>query len=555
MKLQSLRAISGALASVALLSACLTAPERPTTRSQQAQARVTSSWRPHLLEPGNANYLPDFSYAGYHEGDAALPEAPATHAIAGFGALPDDGKDDTAAFREALAVLAKWPGPVVLMLGKGRYELSDALFVERSDLVLRGVGSGPDGSVLAFSKPLADLPRQPVIQRLEQYLVSNDKKVKGKPFSPFSWTGGLIWTRLPGKTETAPGVSALSGRRGERSLRLSGNAPALASVVELRWYNRFGSDSPVLQHLFGLSGNIPGERLAEPNQVLTSQAITTLRVTGDSLELKEPLRHDVRPDWGAELAPAPARLSGVGFEHFRIELPNEPYAGHHLERGANGLYLTELRDSFVRDVAIHDADSAILSDDCEFLTLTGVRVSGRAGHYGIHLGDVESILVRDFEITAPLAHSLSFNTGSRGSVFSRGRVVDPKLDQHRGRNHQNLFDAIVGVQSGASSALFEHGGADYWGPTHGAFNTFWNITLRFADPSLVQQPLLLSGVDDAGPARIVGLNANVPLVLHYAGAYQEGVGRADIAVPSLYELQLAERRLHYSTSAQRGSTP
>lgn len=531
-----------AVVSFCFLGACLSTPERPVTPLRAAAVPVTAEWTPKLLEPGSGVYLPNFSYAGYRQGDAALPDAPATHAIADFGAVPDDGKDDTVAFREALALLGKWPGPVVLTLGKGRYELSDALFVERSDFVLRGAGSGADGSVLAFAKPLADLPRQPVIQQLEQYLVANDKKVQGRPFSPFSWTGGLIWTRLPTKAPAARGVAVLSGRRGERALRLAKNAPALPSLVELRWYNRNGRDSPVLQHLFGLTGRISGERLAEPNQVLTSQVLTTLRVTGDSLELKEPLRHDVRPEWGAELAAAPARLMGVGFEHFRIELPNEPYAGHHLEHGGNALYLTQLRDSFVRDVAIHDADSAILSDDCEQVTVTGVRISGRAGHYGIHLGDVEAVLVRDFAITAALAHSLSFNTGSRGSVFSRGSVVEPTLDQHRGRNHQNLFDAIVGLESGASSALFEHGGADYWGPTHGAFNTFWNIALEFADPSVVARPLVLSGVDDAGPARVVGLNANVPVVVRYAGAYQEGVGRAGIAVPSLYELQLEQRR-------------
>jgi hypothetical protein len=179
-----------------------------------------------------------------------------------------------------------------------------------------------------------------------------------------------------------------------------------------------------------------------------------------------------------------------------------------------------------------------LSDDCERLTLSGIKISGRDGHYGIHLGDVEGLLVRDFSIEASFEHSLSFNTGSRGSVFSHGTVHNPRFDQHRGRNHQNLFDAIIGIEDASTSHVFEHGGADYWGPAHGAFNTFWNISLDIRGAT---GPLLLSGVADAGPARLVGIRANVPLQIDYPRAYQEGTGQPGIAVPSLYDEQLRRR--------------
>ena len=51
-----------------------------------------------------------------------------------------------------------------------------------------------------------------------------------------------------------------------------------------------------------------------------------------------------------------------------------------------------------------------------------------------------------------------------------------------------MFDDIAGsMQSGAR--LFEHGGAAYWGPTHGAFNTFWNIRLTL--PAVLDEVLQL----------------------------------------------------------------
>ena len=507
--------------------------------ADHAAAASAGSWTPKILRD-QSPYLPDFSYAGYRAGEAPPPDAPVTHSIRDFGALPDDEQDDTAAFKSALSKLGQGKQRVVLSLAAGRYILSDVLFIERGDFVLRGAGSGPGGTLLELKRPLAELPRAPVISELEQYLRKNNKLAAGKPFSPFSWTGGLIWTRLATKPALAPGSHAVEGRRGLQRLRVAGVAPEPGSLIELRWVNRFGSQSPVLGHVFGLSGRIAGERLADPEQPLTAQLLHVTRREGDSVWLEEPLRHDVRPEWSVTWAPAAARLSGVGIEHLRIALPNEAYAGHHLERGYNALYLTDLRDSFVRDVVIHNADSAILSDDSDHVTLSGVQLTGRPGHYGIHLGDVESVLVKDFAIEARYEHSLSFNTGARGSVFSQGRIENARLDQHRGRNHQNLFDAIVAVDDGPTSALLEHGGADYWGPAHGAFNTFWNIQLTLQQLPAARS-LVLSGVDDAGPARLVGISANLPLRIDYPGAYQEGVGEPGIAIPSLYDEQLRRR--------------
>jgi hypothetical protein len=536
---------AGALGALALLWGCAgpQQPARELTASAKSPAGATdaaaSRWVPRILTPGSPDYLPDFSYAGYRQGEAPLPQAAVTHVIADFGAKPDDSQDDTAAFRKALAHLASTKGPVILGLERGRYMLSDVLFIERSDFVLRGAGSGPGGTVLELQRPLDELPRTPVISELENYLRKNNKLVDGKPFSAFSWTGGLIWTRRTGKLTSAPSGGALQGRRGQRSLRITGQIPTAGSLIEVRWFNRFGQSSPVLSHVFGLQGAIPGERLADAERVLTSQLLQVVRVEGETLWVEQPLRHDIEPAWGAVWAPAPERLTGVGVEHLRIELPDVPYAGHHLERGYNALYLTDLRDSYVRDLVIHNADSAVLSDDSERLTLTSISLTGRNGHYGIHLGDVDQVLVRDFDVEALFEHSLSFNTGSRGSVFSRGTVRNPRLDQHRGRNHQNLFDAIVGIDDGPTSKVFEHGGADYWGPAHGAFNTFWNISLEVKGAG--ERSLLLSGVRDAGPARLVGFHANVPLQIDYPGAYREGIGQPNIAVPSLYEEQLRRR--------------
>ena len=51
--------------------------------------------------------------------------------------------------------------------------------------------------------------------------------------------------------------------------------------------------------------------------------------------------------------------------------------------------------------------------------------------------------------------------------------------QHTSSNHQNLFDNIKVKLNEENFNLFKHGGAGYWKPTHGMFNTFWNVELDF----------------------------------------------------------------------------
>ncbi len=530
---------AGALASCGVTS-CLTTPEPPRAPTQTpAASGPVAPWTPQILTRTD-EYLPDFSYAGYHFGERALPDLPPTLEVTDFGARPDDDQDDTEALKKALAATLTAPGAVVLHLPKGRFVISDTLYLERSNLILQGSGSGPGGTTLFVSKPMADMPRDPVIQKIEDYLVKNDKLVDGKPFSPFSWTGGVLWVRRKAEPAQAPLAQVLEGTRGAHVVRLDkALAVAPGSIVRLRWFNRGGDDSPLLRHIYGLERVPFGPRLSDPKgEAIATEEATVKAVHGAELTLVQPLLHDIRPGWTVDVVD-PELMQEVGIEHLALEFAEQPYAGHHLERGFNGIYLTGLAHSFVRDVRVKNADSALLSDDCTNLTLSHIAVGGRLGHYGVHLGDVFDVLLQDFKIENENFHSVSFNTKSRNNVATHGAIYRPSLDQHRGANHQNLFDDLSTREDRAKSTLFEHGGADYWGPTHGAFNTFWNIDIEFKSaPALA---MYLGKIDDAGPARIVGLTSNAKLAFDYAHAYIEGLGVPGISVASLYDFQLARR--------------
>jgi hypothetical protein len=507
--------------------------------AQPTAAASSSPWTPRILTKG----------PGRRWGEEPIPDLTPTLDVTKFGAVPDDGKDDTDAFKKALATAQRTAERVVLRIPKGHFVISDILYIERGDFVLQGAGSGPDGTVLTMPRPLDEMQRPEVIRKIEAYNLANDKRVHGKLFSPFSWTGGIVWTRLRSEPTGEKLTLATKGLRGDRRLEVASAARLKpGTTVRINWYNRQGDDSPLLRHIFGLEGRKFGDRLSRADEPVAWQDVTVDAMDTSStpsgpgqVVLREPLSHDARPEWQAEIVSV-TRLAEVGIEHLAVEFPDVPYAGHHLERGFNAFYLTDLTHSWLRDVRIVNADSAVLTDTSSRITLDAVRITGRLGHYGIHFGSVDGALAKNFDIDAEQYHSVSFNTGSHGSVFSHGKAKRAKLDQHRGANHQNLFDDILDVEDQSAPKLFEHGGADYWGPTHGAFNTFWNVRLEFAGATGGgSPPVELGGIDGAGPARIVGLRANRPVHFDYPQAYVEGTSQPNIAVPSLYEYQLSAR--------------
>ena len=524
-----------------------------------------TGWTPVILtDPAvrAQHYLPDFSYAGYRWGEVPLPRHAPTLQVTNFGAVPDDGQDDTDALKRAFAAAHAAPGPVVLKFPKGRFILTDILRIGRSDFVLQGSGSGRDGTVIYMPRPLSSLPLPPEQVELGEYLKANDKRQVEKErgidhlFSHYAWSGGFIWVNVPGgrakrylpKYDRPEPLlaTATRGRRGEFALEVAEATKLRAGqLVRLNWFNREGENSSLIRHLYDNQPVKVGRRHWEsPHTPLITQEATIVGVNGNTVILKQPLLHDLRPEWTPTVTEW-KHLSEVGIEDIRFEFAYDEYYAHHLEKGFNAIYLSNLAHSWVRNVALINADSGILTDGAANVTIEDVRVAGRKCHYGVHCGDVYGLLARNLQVTAEVLHSLSYNTGSRASVYTHCTVTRaPALDQHSGANHQNLFDDITIFEDNPERTFIYPGGDDYWAPTHGAFSTFWNIQVNFLFPLPAGQTAInIQGILNGASSRVVGLTANYPIELKWEfGPYLEGVNRAGIAVPSLYEHQLARRR-------------
>lgn len=514
-------------------------------------------------------YLPDFSYAGYGFGVEEPPKFERTISVADYGAIADDGKDDSKALIAAIAAAAKIDGKVKIQLASGRYILSEILWIEHSDILISGMGAGEGGTQIYMPRPLNQMDDGGASDELRKYLVENDKRERQPDnnldvlFSEYSWNGGFIWTRVPGgrhatyidsydrPIETIAQIDG--GQRGSRTLQVAERgALKIGDVVQIHWHNRAGPDGPLIKEMYGETDLKIGSRHWElPDRPLVRQATRIQAIDGNQVTIADPLLHSIDTALPAYFAKWD-HLKDVGLEDFAMVFPENPYFGHHNESGFNGIYFTGVHNGWIRNVTISNSDSGIMTDDAANLTIANIRTDGdHKAHYSVHVGNVHNVLIDGLTVFNPTEHTFSFNTQATKSVYTNSVGWNqPTLDQHAGANHQNLYDNVtVHITPDQTRAdglamydLYKAGGAGYWVPGHGRYNTAWNTKVLVTGGVAADQPVVILGASEGPEARIVGLHGNRDLVLdHQPAPYLESFNQRVDIVPSLYAYQRAER--------------
>ena len=525
---------------------------------------------PEILT-SNQYYLPDFSYAGYKFGTEDIPQAIGKVInVNDYGAIADDGLDDTRAIKKAIDAANNIKGPVILKFPKGKLIITEILEITRSNFVMQGAGRGEKGTVLYFPRPLKMVDDEGKLTELREYLVKYNKRQKEKQnnldvlFSEYSWSAGFIWVGEKNnrgfayldKYDPAPAPhlsEAIKGLRGKRQVTLTNNKNNLAvgQRIQLLWHNKQGEHGPLVKSLYDNTTVKIGSRHWEaPDRPLVKQRTVIEKIAGNIITIADPLLHDIDQQLPANII-AWTPLENIGIEDFRFEFPDAPFFGHHVESGYNGIHLTGLADSWARNLSFHNADSAILTYDSANLTIRDVRTTGnRQAHYAVHFGNVHNVLAERIQVFNSVFHSLSFNTQCTKSVYKDSEVfLNPTLDQHAGANHQNLFDNItmhldaVPDETRASYPVFYGTGAGYWQPGHGQFNTSWNLRLVIESGVPANQTLHVEALEEGPSARVIGLSGNRPLALEYhPKPYIESLNQRIDTIPSLYDFQLAKRK-------------
>lgn len=112
-------------------------------------ALYPNGWTPGYTD-GLGRFLHDFSYAGYHNGEAPIPTiaGPIFNAAATYGADPTGATDSTASIQAAINDAITTGG--VVLIPTGLYRCDSVLSITGDNVVLRG--QGPANTKIYFTK-------------------------------------------------------------------------------------------------------------------------------------------------------------------------------------------------------------------------------------------------------------------------------------------------------------------------------------------------------------------------------------------------------------------
>jgi hypothetical protein len=443
-------------------------------------------WLP-LDEGGSADaqgrFLHDFSYAGYHRGEASPPYGMGTASVTVDATLGNGTTDATAAIQSAIDTACGRGGGVVA-IPAGTYVLklpsataAQALLVSCSHLVLRG--AGPTQTRLLFDD--AARARQKAVIAF----VASSPGIYD-PTTGDAFAGDVLLPTHSVNLTTSAGLAV-------------GDAIVLRNDVTAAFRAEHRMDAAHTgQGDFWPSSVFQG--LVYPR--------TITAITGNTIQIDAPTRYALKTRDNARVYPLPAFLQESGIESLAIGMVEStaPASGatetatdnDYLTPGTMGyavhesraLFFDRIHDSWIYDVDtfVPDANKAsgvnILSigiwattsvfrttiEGCNF-GRPQYRGNGGNGYSFLVQGD-DNLIVRDTATTG--RHGLIVSEPASGNVFLHDTATNSRFadDAHRFLANANLYDEIdldgdwlQAVNRGTESGL-----AGFTATSH----VFWN---------------------------------------------------------------------------------
>lgn len=409
-------------------------------------------------EKWNKDRLPDFSYAGYHQGEAAIPTMEVVANVKDFGAKGNGIVDDTEAFKKAIASAKNG----AVYVPNGSYRILDQLVIDKSNVVLRG--ESRDSTILNFPIFLNDI------------IPNWGATTTGKFTSRFSWAGGFI--KLGGSYNSKEITKIIKPlKRGNVSIDLE----STNGLTVGQWINIHVIDTEkhtLITHLY--AGN-PGPTDKYGRLPETSQTVKIKAIKGTQIIIDRPLRFDINLEWSPKILSFEPDTQESGVENLTFLFPNIPYEGHFSELGHNALDITEAFNCWVKNIKIINADSGIFLLG-EFCTVDGVVIESErrhnsqkyvpeaTGHHGIYIHGNDNIF-SNFVFKTKFIHDISV-AHAAGNVIQDGSGIDLSFDHHRRNPYANLF---TNINVGDGLSMYKSSGGRNLGRHSGAWETFWNI--------------------------------------------------------------------------------
>lgn len=457
--------------------------------------------------------LTDFSYAGYHYGESAIPNNPITINVKDKGIIPDLGKDLTLPLQQLIDDVGKTGGGVIFF-PKGKYCVNmdttrvQFLTIDYDNVVLRGEGDGVDGTIIYDGATQVQEDINPWISPSVirfGYKIQSTKLFWGVP--PLKTY--LKFTKSPSAADPGSDGSILEAKIIAKITKDSKKGETKVYVDDAR---NIKSGDVILLAMYNTTdeGNLIQDILSYKPQDMTPDLATICRSGPEKVAsfqwlvevgkvqknniivLKQPLRRDIMMKYAPAIAAAPM-VREVGIENIRFESAWNGIYLHHgggkysprkskiMDYGWNAVNFCRVAHGWMRNVTISNYTNPIYLQDSRNVTIENVKISGYNGHCGIKIyAHAADNLARNIHFESNFSHMLSGEGNVYGNVFSRidynfRDSLPGDFDFHGSASNTyssgswNLFELIKGFNR------ISGGGAAYNFPHTAKYNVWWNV--------------------------------------------------------------------------------
>ncbi len=458
--------------------------------------------------------LPDFSHAGYHSGEKAIPTIKQVASVKQFGAKGDGRTDDSEAFVKAIAAVKSG----AIYIPPGRYKITKIIEVAKSGVVLRGAGT--DKTFLVFPKPLNDIKP------------NMGQTTSGRPTSNYSWGGGFIFFKGVIRSGALTTITARA-RRGQRTYKVA-STKNLKPGQRIQISIRDDKKKSLLSHLYSAD---PGDtRKIRAGSTRVSLPCRVVSLGKGQMTVDRYLPLEIHPDWNPRVLQFNPTVSECGIENLCFLFPKRQYKGHFTELGFNAIQFGAVVDCWARNIRIVNADSGIYARG-RFCTVEGILLEtvgcktdrrGLFGHHGLTMGGSDNLVTR-FDVRMKFVHDITVSR-TWGNVASNGRGEDLCFDHHKRAPFANLF---TNLDLGSGGRMWKCGGGRSLGRNCGGGGTFWGIRAK--------KPQKHPGGFGPPSINLIGVKTDKPSQTVPGGIWFEAIKPEALIPKDLHQAQLKRR--------------
>ncbi|MEO5649875.1 MAG: DUF4955 domain-containing protein [Ginsengibacter sp.] len=464
--------------------------------------------------------LPDFSYAGYHNGEKKIPKIQdyKIFDVTQYGALPNDTISDKAAIQMAINAANK-NGSGIVFFPEGRFLINEdadgptSIVSNTGKIIFRGSGSGPGGTELYMKNPLP--PKNP------------DQMWTVPPIIIFSARG----------KDTKIGDVVKSTKVGDFKIALNDTK----NIKPGDWIvlSMLNNDPALLNAELAPYKASPAWTYLVDKGVDVKVYLQVAAVQNETITLKTPITYNIDPkyNWEVQLF---ANSEEVGIEHIAFVGSWKDKFVHHRswkdDSGFTMFRFSRCTNSWMTDCRFTDCNVATAITQSANISIINCRITGNPGHEAIVSNESTNVLMAKLVDEASMWHSFGSSHGSMNTVIWRCSYPSTTcFESHASQPRNTLLDCVKGglMQNRGGGALQNM-------PNHMKGLVIWNYTQTNASIKNFEfWPTSTKWWKIPNPI-IVGFAGNGTTFEKGQVGYIESTGKW-VTPNSLYEAQLALR--------------